>query len=239
MIGEPSPSHRLAQRRLGRRGLGGGAADRRRLARAESGGGGWLVGFAFWAQILVGSLTLIMIHRLTGGRWGDCSPPVIEPAAATVPLLLLLAIPLFIAIPTLYPWPHQPAAIKPDVLSYYLNMPAFIVRSVAGFDRLVGARGLIAADAMAARASFSPRTAWSSTRSSSPASPSTGICRSKRRSLRRRSAPASPSHHWSARWPGRRCSCRIPTAIPLSATSAGCCSRPYSASPTSISWPCW
>jgi hypothetical protein len=91
---------------------------------------GWLVGFAFWAQILVGSLTLIMIHRLTGGRWGEIAAPVIEPAAAAVPLLILLAIPLFISIPTLYPWPHQPAAIKTDVLSYYLNIPAFIVRAL-------------------------------------------------------------------------------------------------------------
>ena len=71
-----------------------------------------------------------MIHRLTGGRWGEVAAPVIEPAAAAVPLLLLLAIPLFISIPTLYPWPHHPASIKPDVLSYYLNVPSFIVRTL-------------------------------------------------------------------------------------------------------------
>jgi len=91
---------------------------------------GWLVGFTFWAQILVGSLTLIMIHRLTSGRWGEIIAPAIEPAAAAVPLLLLLAIPLFIAIPALYPWPHHPDAIKHDVLSFYLNEPWFIVRTV-------------------------------------------------------------------------------------------------------------
>ena len=49
---------------------------------------GWLVGFAFWAQLLVGALTLIMIYRLTGGRWGEVAAPVIEPAAAAVPLLV-------------------------------------------------------------------------------------------------------------------------------------------------------
>jgi hypothetical protein len=91
---------------------------------------GWLIGFAFWAQILVGSLTLLMIHRLTGGRWGELAAPVIAPAAAATPLLIVLAIPLFIAIPALYPWAHHPDAIKPDVLSYYLNTPAFIVRTV-------------------------------------------------------------------------------------------------------------
>jgi hypothetical protein len=91
---------------------------------------GWLIGFAFWAQILVGSLTLLMIHRLTGGRWGELAAPVIAPAAAAIPLLVVIAIPLFIAIPALYPWSHHPDAIKPDVMSYYLNTPAFVVRTV-------------------------------------------------------------------------------------------------------------
>jgi hypothetical protein len=100
------------------------------LLEPKAAAAGWLVGFAFWAQILLGSLTLIMIHRLTGGRWGELAAPVLAPAMAAVPLLLLLIIPLFISIPTLYPWPHHPAAIKPDVLSYYLNVPSFIVRTV-------------------------------------------------------------------------------------------------------------
>jgi hypothetical protein len=91
---------------------------------------GWLVGFVFWMQILVGSLTLTMIHRLTGGCWGEIVAPAVELAALAVPFLLLLAIPLFVAIPVIYPWPHRPVAIKPDVLSYYLNAPSFIVRSV-------------------------------------------------------------------------------------------------------------
>jgi hypothetical protein len=90
---------------------------------------GWLVGFAFWSQILIGSLTLIMIHRLTAGRWGLAAAPAVEPAAAATPLLILLAVPLFVAVPTLYPWHQRPPAIKPDVLSYYLNMPAFVLRS--------------------------------------------------------------------------------------------------------------
>ena len=91
---------------------------------------GWLVGFAFWSQVLIGSLLLLMIHRLTSGRWGEIIAPALLPAAASIPLLLLLAIPLFIAIPVLYPWFAQAPAIKPDVLSRYLNAPFFIVRSL-------------------------------------------------------------------------------------------------------------
>jgi hypothetical protein len=107
---------------------------------------GWLVGFAFWSQILVGCLTLTMIHRLTAGRWGEIIAPVVEPSAAVVSLLLILAVPVFIAIPSLYPWPHGATAIKPDVLAYYLNAPWFI------------GRALLALLGWAALAFFLPRT---------------------------------------------------------------------------------
>jgi len=89
--------------------LGGRPADRRRLARAQGAAAGWLVGFAFWVQILVGSLSLIMIHRLTGGPLGRGCRAGDRTGIGRVPLLLVLAIPLFISIPTLYPWPHHPA----------------------------------------------------------------------------------------------------------------------------------
>jgi hypothetical protein len=94
---------------------------------------GWLVGFVFWAQVLVGSLSLVMIHRLTSGGWGEIIAPVVEPATAMVPLLFLLAVPVFLAIPALYPWALHPPSVKPDVLSVYLNRPAFIVRSLVAF----------------------------------------------------------------------------------------------------------
>jgi len=34
---------------------------------------GWLVAFAIWSTVPVGSMTLLMIHRLTAGAWGG--PP--------------------------------------------------------------------------------------------------------------------------------------------------------------------
>ncbi|MGA7804053.1 MAG: hypothetical protein WCB02_05445 [Bradyrhizobium sp.] len=116
---------------------------------------GWLIGLIFWAQILVGSLTLVMIHRLTGGRWGETIAPVVEPATAAVPVLVLLAIPLFVAIPVLYPWFAHPPALEPDVLSFYLNRPAFVLRSAVALGgwsalslllpRMTGPRGQLLA----------------------------------------------------------------------------------------------
>jgi hypothetical protein len=116
---------------------------------------GWLVGFTFWSQILLGSVLLLMIHRLTSGRWGEIIAPALIAAADSIPWLLILAIPIFVAIPSLYPWSKHVAAIKPDVLSHYLNMPFFVGRSVIALGgwtilafallRLTGARGLLVA----------------------------------------------------------------------------------------------
>ena len=91
---------------------------------------GWLVAFVFWSQIPIGSLMLLMIHRLTGGRWGEALHPALAPAARLAPLLFLLIVPVFIAIPVLDPWSHRAGDLKPDVLSYYLNTPFFIGRSL-------------------------------------------------------------------------------------------------------------
>jgi hypothetical protein len=103
------------------------------MVNAGAASAGWLVGFVFWAQILIGSLSLVMIHRLTSGSWGEIIAPVVEPASAAVPLLFLFAVPIFVAIPALYPWSQHSPSLKPDVLSLYLNRPAFIVRSLVAF----------------------------------------------------------------------------------------------------------
>jgi hypothetical protein len=100
---------------------------------------GWLVGFVLWSQIPVGSLVLLMIHRLTGGRWGEALYPAFASATRFLPLLFVLIVPVFIAIPLLDPWSHLPGDVKSDVLSYYLNMPFFVGRSliaVAGWSML-------------------------------------------------------------------------------------------------------
>ena len=118
-------------------------------------GGGWLIGFVFWAQILLGSLSLVMIHRLTAGRWGEIIAPVTEPACVALPLIVVLAVPIFIAAPTLYPWSEHAPSVRADVLSAYLNDPAFIVRSIVALvgwsllavflPRVSGARGQLLA----------------------------------------------------------------------------------------------
>lgn len=108
------------------------------MAAPKAAAGGWLAAFAFWSEVPVGSLVLLMIHRLTGGRWGRSLRPVLEPAAALTPLLFVLAIPILVAVSKLYPWSDETGP-KADVLSYYLNVPFFNGRTLialAGWSAL-------------------------------------------------------------------------------------------------------
>jgi hypothetical protein len=94
---------------------------------------GWLTGFVFWCGPPLGSLAWKMIHRTTGGHWGIALDGVFTPASAMIPILALLLIPTLFALPVLYPWVHGGGNIIPSVARVYLNVPAFVARSVVAF----------------------------------------------------------------------------------------------------------
>ena len=48
---------------------------------------GWLLCFAIVSGIPLGSLVLLMIHRLTGGAWGFALAPLLRGAAFCIPLV--------------------------------------------------------------------------------------------------------------------------------------------------------
>jgi hypothetical protein len=83
---------------------------------------GWLVAFASVGGIPLGCLALLAIHALTGGRWGDAARP-------SLPLLLVLVLPLLAGAQLLYPWAADPAAAGPGVASLYLNTGLMALRS--------------------------------------------------------------------------------------------------------------
>ena len=88
---------------------------------------GWLIAFIFLSSIPLGALAWLMISRLTGGYWGESLRPTLEGAAATIPLLGILFIPVLVALPLLYPWVAGSDAIKADVANLYLNIPLFVI----------------------------------------------------------------------------------------------------------------
>lgn len=96
----------------------------------------YLLGYLFWIALAVGSLALVMTQYLTGGAWGVVTRRPLEAATRTLPLLLILFIPIAIGIPHLYDWSHADLVQREDVLRHragYMNPTMFIVRAIVYF----------------------------------------------------------------------------------------------------------
>jgi hypothetical protein len=90
---------------------------------------GWLIAFVFVSGIPVGSLVLLLIHRLTGGGWGTAVAPVLMRATSMVPLVALIFVPLAFGLAVPYRWAVDASTLRPEVAHIYLNQPAFLLRT--------------------------------------------------------------------------------------------------------------
>ena len=96
----------------------------------------YLVGFTFWTGIAVGSLALSMLQHMTGGGWGLVIRRVIEAASRTLPLMMLLFIPIIIGSHSLYEWTDPEVLETHPVVKFkarYLNLPFFTARAAIYF----------------------------------------------------------------------------------------------------------
>ncbi|PYI93185.1 MAG: hypothetical protein DMF03_01260, partial [Verrucomicrobia bacterium] len=92
--------------------------------------------FLFWFGLSLGSLAWTMIHHLTGGRWGYATRRFFEASMSSLPLLVLLFIPVILGIRALYPWMDAAALSADEILRHkhlYLNAPAFVTRAIVLF----------------------------------------------------------------------------------------------------------
>jgi hypothetical protein len=96
---------------------------------------GWLVSAVFWLSAPLGALGLIMVHRVTGGAWGEQARPALDAAAATLPLSAAAFVPLAACLGSVYPWVHPAPDLAPVIAqkASYLNPNAFLLRSLAYF----------------------------------------------------------------------------------------------------------
>lgn len=96
----------------------------------------WLVGWVFWVGVTLGCLAISLLHHLTRGAWGLVIRRVLEAATRTLPLLLVLSLPIVLGLKSLYEW-ARPEAVRADALlqakAPYLNATFFIVRLVLYF----------------------------------------------------------------------------------------------------------
>ena len=89
----------------------------------------WLAAVTCFLAWPLGSLALLLIHALTGGRWGYAIRPQLAMGVATLPLLVLSLLPLPIFAHALYPW-LQPQIAAHLHNRFYLNAPFFYCRAV-------------------------------------------------------------------------------------------------------------
>jgi hypothetical protein len=101
----------------------------------------YLMGYLFWVGIALGSLAVLMLQHLTGGAWGMVIRRVLESSTRTLPLLLLLFVPIILGMHSLYEWTHQDKVNGDEILkakSVYLNIPFFAARVVIYFAVWLG-----------------------------------------------------------------------------------------------------
>jgi len=106
----------------------------------------YLTAYLFWIGIALGSLALLMLHHLVGGRWGFVIQRLLESATRTLPLLLALFVPLLFGLQELYLWARPEAVAAQEILKHrqpYLNMPFFMVRVVVYFAVWIGLATLL------------------------------------------------------------------------------------------------
>lgn len=97
----------------------------------------YLIGFMFCLGIALGSLAVMMIHHLTGGGWGMVARRPLEAATRTLPLLVLMFLPIAIfGLEPLYLWARPEAVAQDAILQMkrpYLNEPFFLARAAFYF----------------------------------------------------------------------------------------------------------
>ena len=94
----------------------------------------YLIAFLFWIGVTLGSLALLMMQHLTGGRWALVIRRILEAGSRTLPLMAAAALPLLAGMKTLYGW-SRPGEADPVILAkhFYLNAQFFTARLVFYF----------------------------------------------------------------------------------------------------------
>lgn len=122
----------------------------------------YFIGYVFWTGIALGCLSIAMLHQLVGGGWGMVIRRLLESASRTLPLMILLIVPLLFGMRYIYLW-ARPEVVAGDHLlqhkSAYLNVPFFWVRTALYFASWLALAYLVNRASSDPGAAFEGRTA--------------------------------------------------------------------------------
>lgn len=121
--------------------VGGGLAALGWFRAAHAWMYAYLVGWLYWTGLSLGSLSLLLLHNLTGGDWGDAVRSRLRAAVAALPLMALLSLPIALLPEKLYEWADSSHVAQDEILQRktpYLNVPFFQVRVAIYFAIWLG-----------------------------------------------------------------------------------------------------
>ena len=96
----------------------------------------YLFGYIFWTGLALGCLGIFFLHNVVGGNWGVVIRRFMESGLRTLPLLALMAVPMFFALNILYKWMDPAYRAEHFAVGHkavYMNAPFFIARTVFYF----------------------------------------------------------------------------------------------------------
>jgi len=101
----------------------------------------YLIAWLMCAAVSLGSLSILLLHNLTGGHWGDAIRPIARAAAQNTILIAILSLPVLLNLKALYPWANPSIVGESPVLQHkqiYLNTTFFQIRTVLYFVIWIG-----------------------------------------------------------------------------------------------------
>src|SRR5207253_9864594 len=101
----------------------------------------YLFAYLFWLGLALGSSAIVLLIHLAGGAWGFVIRRILESAAMTLPLMLVLFVPIVLGMGALYEWTHPDLVERDPVLlgkSAYLNVEFFLIRAAIYFVVWIG-----------------------------------------------------------------------------------------------------
>jgi len=117
------------------------------LGGERSGFAGWqslfhsyLWAYLYWFCIPSGCMGILMLHHLTGGRWGYPLRRILEAGTRSFWVMAVLFIPIFFGISELYQWSHPDVVASDPILQqkqWWLTTHGFIIRAVIYFAILL------------------------------------------------------------------------------------------------------
>src|SRR5213082_2751722 len=96
----------------------------------------YLFGILVWLGLALGCSGFLMIHHLTGGKWGYPVRRFFESALETLPLLAVFFVPLLFGLKQLYPWANVANVAADKILQHkhaYMNAIGFTIRAIIVF----------------------------------------------------------------------------------------------------------